>query len=139
MRSNFDDVARFHEKFDLPTELGPQPNDEERMKFRIKFLEEELKEFKDAYAEGDHAKMFDALIDLTYVAMGSAYCLGYPWQEGWDRVQWANMNKVRAQEDGSDSARHSRFDVVKPPGWMPPDLVSVLAKYGFYGTVAQTS
>ena len=44
--------------------------------------------------ECDH---YDALIDLTYVAMGTAYMMGLPWQDLWDEVQRANMSKVRAK------------------------------------------
>jgi predicted HAD superfamily Cof-like phosphohydrolase len=129
--TDYSDVSAFHEKFDLPTPVGPQPWDEDRMQFRIKFLEEELKEFKDAVAIRDHAEMFDALIDLVYVALGSAYCLGYPWEAGWDLVQEANMAKVRAAPDGSDSRRGSRFDVVKPEGWEPPAIRKLLSEHGF--------
>jgi len=32
------------------------------------------------------------------------------------------MKKVRAATDGSDSKRGSSLDVVKPEGWIAPDL-----------------
>ena len=34
--------------------------------------------------------------------------------------------KVRAQPDGSDSKRLSAYDVVKPKGWVGPQLEGVL-------------
>jgi predicted HAD superfamily Cof-like phosphohydrolase len=133
--SNFSDVGEFHEKFDLDNvvyhEPGPRPDDPNLMDFRIKFMREELKEFEDAYAEEDHAKMFDSLLDLAYVTFGTAHLLGYPWQAGWDEVQAANMKKVRAAADGSDSVRGSKFDVVKPKGWRPPNIELVLRAHGF--------
>jgi predicted HAD superfamily Cof-like phosphohydrolase len=139
--SEFNDVGRFHERFGLPYvsddglgiygEVGPQEWDDELVEFRTKFLEEELLEFRDGVDERDHEKMFDALIDLVYVALGTAHMLGYPWREGWDEVQRANMRKVRGAVDGSDSKRESRWDVVKPDGWQPPDLKKVLEAYGF--------
>lgn len=147
-KSNFDDVGEFHLRFGLhnitATSLddvidgrssmaGPTmaEADEELMGFRIKFLREELQEFEDGYAEQDIAQMADALIDLVYVAMGTAHFLGLPWQELWNEVQAANMAKIRAAKDGSDSKRGSSFDVVKPEGWTPPNIENTLKNYGF--------
>lgn len=149
--SNFDDVGEFHQKFGLrsvshdpygPDELlRDYPKFEELMTFRVKFLMEELMEFIEGMDASydpvtgeltfhtehrDHAQMFDSLLDLVYVAMGTAHLLGYPWQLGWRRVQDANMAKVRAQKDGSDSKRGSSFDVVKPEGWTAPDIAGLL-------------
>lgn len=139
--SEFNDVGEFHERFDLPRvrdnglaiygDVGPHEWDEALVRFRTRFLEEELLEFREGVAERDHEKMFDALIDLVYVAMGTAHMLGYPWREGWDEVQRANLQKVRGALDGSDSKRASRWDVVKPDGWQPPDLETILKRYGF--------
>lgn len=155
---NFGDVGRFHTKFGLPNvnddPPGPREFCEDLMQFRLNFLLEELKELMesmDAYfspssdakgeptvkielegaPEVDHAKAFDALLDLVYVALGTAHLMGYPWDDGWDRVQRANMTKVRAQSDGSDSKRGSSFDVVKPKGWTPPDIEGLLQSYGW--------
>lgn len=149
---NFEDVGRFHTKFGLPVSFEePQDIDPEVLLFRARFLQEELHEFMDAagmvwagdgsdtivYAEPgeevdlDHVQLFDALLDLVYVAMGTAHMLGYPWEAGWNRVQNANMQKVRARKDGSDSKRGSSFDVVKPEGWRPPDIEGLLQAYGW--------
>lgn len=137
--SNFHDVGTFHRRFGLPSvyasplgsDAGPRPWDGELIEFRRKFLREELEEFETGVNECDHAKMADALIDLVYVAMGTAHLLGYPWEPLWDEVQAANMRKVRAAPDGSDSLRSSRWDVVKPEGWEGPDIEGVLAEHGF--------
>ena len=155
-KSDFNDVGKFHARFDLPNVtyggVGPQEIDPELLRFRLNFLLEELQELMDATnmtwsrdpgelsivhcdpgeeAEVDHAQAFDALLDLVYVAHGTAHLLGYPWREGWDLVQRANMSKVRAQKDGSDSKRGSSFDVVKPEGWTPPDIEGLLRDYGW--------
>lgn len=142
--SDFTDVGDFHRKFGLahvdsahgkePCDEGapgPRPVDEDLINFRLGFLEEELREFEEGVEEGNHAKVFDSLIDLVYVALGTAHLLGYPWQEGWNLVQAANMKKQRAAADGSDSKRGSPFDVVKPPGWVPPDIDLLLFGHGF--------
>lgn len=131
MASNFSDVGDFHEKFGLRrSDKGDneiQEIDEDLLKFRLKFLWEELDEFEAGLKVEDHAQMFDALLDLVYVAMGTAHLLGYPWQDGWNAVQHANMQKVRAAKDGSDSKRGSSFDVVKPEGWTAPDIEAILS------------
>lgn len=134
--SDFTDVGDFHRKFGLHTsdglgEPGEVPVPAELIEFRIDFLHEELREFVEGVEQWDHAQMFDALIDLVYVALGTAHLLGYPWQQGWDLVQGANMQKVRAAKDGSDSRRGSSFDVVKPEGWTAPDIGGLLKDFGF--------
>lgn len=134
MSTNWRDVGDFHEKFGLPqvkADAGPREWNAELLKFRIKFLQEELVEFVEGVIQEDHAQMADALIDLVYVAMGTAHLLGYPWQELWNEVQRANMTKVRAAADGSNSKRGSSFDVIKPEGWEPPDIVGILTRHGF--------
>jgi predicted HAD superfamily Cof-like phosphohydrolase len=133
--SDFDDVGDFHKKFGLDNVThegaGPRVVPDDLMEFRRKFLHEELEEFEEGLAEGDEAKMADALIDLVYVAMGTAHLRGYPWQQLWDDVQRANMSKVRAARDGHDSKRNSQYDVVKPDGWEPPAIGRLLASIGF--------
>lgn len=127
MPSNYEDVRAFHEKYDVPIGQLPHTLSPERYQHRIKFMQEELDEYKDAVATGDIASQFDALIDLVYVALGTAIWQGFPWQAGWDEVQRANMQKVMV-ENVTLSRRNDPFDVVKPVGWLPPDLATVLLR-----------
>jgi predicted HAD superfamily Cof-like phosphohydrolase len=133
--AEFEDVGAFHVRFGLDNLLENDPGEREwddaLVDFRARFMQEELNEFMDATMSKDHAGMADALVDLVYVAMGTAHLMGYPWQQLWDEVQRANIAKVRAQKDGSDSVRGSSFDVVKPPGWQPPDIEKILKRNGF--------
>jgi len=135
--NNFADVGAFHEKFGLPNTqaLGAGPinyvNLEGMLEFRKNFLQEEFDEFVEGLEEQDMGKMADALIDLVYIAMGTAQMLGLPWDELWDDVQAANMRKVRAAPDGSNSKRSSSLDVVKPAGWVGPDTNGILKAHGF--------
>jgi predicted HAD superfamily Cof-like phosphohydrolase len=120
--TNFDDVEAFHIKFGVPLAGAPSFLDREANEFRVKFMQEELDEFKEDYANGDMLKAADALVDLVYVAMGTASMMGLPWQQLWDEVQRANMSKVRASgADDARSVRKSALDVVKPEGWKGPD------------------
>ncbi len=126
MPSNFDDVGNFHEKFDLPNTThdvpGPTNDEDKLIAFRLKFLLEELQEIvegcgycvahvsdpsgsshleavKKPHGSVNHANVFDGLLDLAYVTFGFAHVMGYPWQEGWDEVQRANITKERCGID----------------------------------------
>lgn len=134
--SNFNDVGDFHEKFGLDsvTHQGVAPRDlpYEVYLFRASFMREELSEFQDAVALGNQAKAFDALIDLVYVAMGTAHLMGLPWQMGWSLVQRANLAKARATgADDPRSVRGHALDVVKPEGWQAPDVEGLLFQLGW--------
>lgn len=139
----FRDVVRFHKKFGLaPTTNEGHNLDLDKLKFRIKFLYEELEEYCKAVGvlepldvnsrsnvsitrQMDAEEAFDGLIDLVVVALGTAYLHGFDFNRGWDRVMAANMQKVRV-ERAEDSKRGSTFDVRKPEGWQKPVLKDLL-------------
>lgn len=155
-RTDFELVGDFHEKFGLDNVtwrgVGPRPISEEFVNFRIKFMSEELHEFILEAEAGNHEGMFDALLDLSYVVLGTAQGLGYPWTEGFDEVQRANMSKERCEIDhpyvestystdlckecGKSRVKHSlrgqKLDVIKPAGWMPPNIHGLLKRWGFF-------
>lgn len=106
------DIIEFHEKFDLLYGGPPRKLPAALEDFRIRFMQEELDEYKKATKLEDK---LDALVDLCYVALGTAQFHGFDFMEAWSRVHAANMKKIR-----SASAR-SVFDIVKPEGWVPPD------------------
>jgi predicted HAD superfamily Cof-like phosphohydrolase len=134
MSDGYHDVLAFHYKYDVRTSLVDKPHIPARdvLDFRRKFLQEELDEFQLAYTSVDIEKSLDALIDLVYVAYGTAILMGISprcWQECWDEVQRANMTKMRAPTAG-DSKRGHELDVVKPEGWRPPTFSEILRKHG---------
>ena len=120
------DIKDFHSRFGL---LGPsKPTDisKEMADFRCGFMFEEFNETRNAMILGSEAGLgpediLDGLVDLVYVALGTAYLYGFDFDEAWRRVHTANMQKIRA-ENKEDSKRGSTFDVVKPDGWKPPYL-----------------
>lgn len=115
------DISDFHIKFGNAYVGRPRGLEGDLLNFRVKFLEEELAEYKNAAINDDLEGQLDALVDLVYVAMGTAYIQGFNFREAWKRVHAANMRKVRAQ-DAAQSKRGHSSDVVKPPGWEAPDL-----------------
>lgn len=145
LRDMMQDIEEFHQKFGLeyvgkPRSLASVMEDDEKslFDFRTGFMNEELDEYIDVQdkltekiEDGDHGGItkylelqLDALVDLTYVVLGTAYLQFGPsvFKDAWRRVHRANMKKVRATGgDDSRSKRSSSFDVVKPKGWEAPD------------------
>ncbi len=155
----FWDIQEFHRKFTHPDERykgGPRELPDDIALFRIGFMVEELAEY--AQASGftniarslsdlhEHIKQksrwvvkrlevtnlevqFDSLIDLVYVAVGTAHLHSVDFDEGWRRVHAANMSKVLARS-AEESKRGYRYDVIKPKNWTPPDLSDLVAPRG---------
>lgn len=138
------DIAEFHEKFGLEYNGKPRVLEQDLMEFRHKFMHEELTEYKDnamgalfelGRKELHHTlithhleEQLDALVDLMYVALGTAYLHGFTrekFYEAWRRVHAANMAKVRV-ERLEDSKRGSKYDVVKPAGWTAPSHTDLI-------------
>lgn len=131
--SNYQDVFAFHEKFEVPLAAKPSLLGDEAYNFRLGFMREELNEFVAAQYDNDIEQSLDALIDLVYVAYGTAQMMGVSpamWQEMWDAVQHANMTKVRASS-AAESKRGTSLDVVKPIGWQSPSVKhrEILTRY----------
>jgi hypothetical protein len=68
----------------------------------------------------------DGLVDSVYVLLHTANSLGIPFDLIWDEVHRANMAKL-----WSDGKSRQREDgkILKPPGWKPPDVFTVLLEY----------
>ena len=135
------DIEEFHKKFSLDYTGLPRSLPDDIQRFRTRLLDEELNEYKlatlDIYWElglktlnqaaiaGGLEDALDALVDLVYVALGTAHLHGFDFREAWRRVHEANMAKVRADSPEA-SKRGSAFDVVKPVGWQPPSHVDLV-------------
>lgn len=127
----FQDITDFHEKFGLAYNGKPRILPDSMSLFRIAFMTEELTEYVNSHKVVeqsiphflDHA--LDSLVDLVYVALGTAYLHGFDFDEAWRRVHHANMLKVRATSS-TESKRNSTLDVIKPPGWMPPSHLDLV-------------
>ena len=130
METNFESVGAFHRKFQLPVSgpgNGPRIVGPDVFLFRYQFLQEELQELLKAYRDQDIVGVADAIVDLVYVALGTAHMFGIPFDEVFREVQRANMGKERSNGDGDPrSKRGSGLDVVKPEGWRPPDVEGII-------------
>lgn len=108
----FEMVKQFHEKY----ELEQQPNNYELQRARIRHMIEELQEYIKGHKDGDREQQLDAIVDLIYVALGTAYYEGFDFNKAFEEVHSCNMKKIRKSTD------RSKWDVVKPEGWQAPNL-----------------
>lgn len=72
-------------------------------------------------------KAAQALVEVHRTIVDHAHLCGLDFAEAWDRVHAANMKKKRASKP-SDSKRGSKYDVIKPEGWAPPDLTDLVGQ-----------
>jgi hypothetical protein len=121
------DVRKFHLKFNQVAGFRPQFISTRLAEERFKFMQEELREWWElGVMKGNLAEIADGLIDLVYVAKGTAVMYGLPWRELWDDVHGANMRKVP-----KITHRGTAHDVGKPEGWVGPQTWSILNAAGF--------
>ncbi len=136
-----EDVADFQDQMGHAYDGPPRVPPLELIIFRLNFLGEELRELGTALGIDVHiacrprdnqsgltsgertqalADALDALVDMEYVLLGTALQLGLrrTYGEAWQRVHAANLKKVAGRKESRGFAK----DVVKPGGWIAPDL-----------------
>tara|TARA_R100000773_G_C4220852_1_gene119653 strand:+ start:1291 stop:1821 length:531 start_codon:yes stop_codon:yes gene_type:complete len=119
------DIDAFHKKFMFEkNEKVGIPDNNELVNFRTSFLMEELAEYTQAITKKDAAGALDALVDIVYIALGTAWLFNLPFERAWRQVQKANMSKIRAKS--KSKKRGTSFDVVKPKGWIAPDIEQII-------------
>jgi predicted HAD superfamily Cof-like phosphohydrolase len=122
MFNNFlEDISKFQEKFDEEYMGPPRFLPLDLHTFKVQHIKEEIDEYIQARHDSSLVDQLDALVDILYVVIGTAYQHGFDLAEAWRRVHEGNMLKVKAQKL-TDSTRGSLFDIVKPPGWVKPNL-----------------
>lgn len=124
--SMYADVAEFHQKFGLHQRDHGKLLPLEFMRMRLKRQLEEVDELAKALAQRDILQVTDALVDITYIALGNAWLLNVPFEESWEEVHAANMRKERAVKANA-SKYGSTYDIIKPVGWEPPNLSRFIA------------
>lgn len=117
---------RDQEKFMRACDQTVEGFNEDQYKLYINLIEEEFKELKEAIAAGNLLEQLDALEDILVVTIGAIHSAGMNGEGGWKEVMSTNFakidretGKVRKREDGK---------VLKPMGWIPPNLTPFLKK-----------
>ena len=119
------DIDNFHKKYGFEkNEKVGIPDDNELVNFRTSFLMEELAEYTNAITKKDAAGALDALVDIVYIALGTAWLFNLPFAKAWTEVQKANMSKIRAKD--KTGKRGTSFDVVKPKDWKAPNIERII-------------
>lgn len=103
------DVATFHDTFNLPVLESPEIPSAERCALRVSLLQEELDELKQAIEDNDIVEIADALSDIQYVLSGAVleFGLGAHFKSLFDEVQRSNMSKTcKTMEEAKATAEH---------------------------------
>src|SRR2546423_4133282 len=96
-------------------------------------MAEEAGEFVEAAAADDLVEIADALADLLWVVGVGALTYGIPLADVFDEV--LRSNRTKADADGRVQTRPDG-KLLKGPGFSPPDLGPVLAKWSDEGKVS---
>jgi predicted HAD superfamily Cof-like phosphohydrolase len=117
---------RDQEKFMRACDQSVDTMNESQYNMYLNLVEEEFKELLVAIANNDEQEQFDALLDIVVVCIGAMHSMGADPEGGWKEVMSTNFakvdketGKVRKRDDGK---------VLKPIGWVPPNLKPFLKK-----------
>jgi predicted HAD superfamily Cof-like phosphohydrolase len=120
-------VEEFHQKFELRAEPAPAIPDEATRRLRVRLIQEEFDEVKEALAKEDLNGIAKELADLLYVVYGTAVSYGIDMDPVFREVHRSNLSKVGGYKRGDGKW-------VKPPTYSPaqigPILTSQLAARG---------
>jgi len=153
MKTGFQHVREFHEKFNHPIHATPTVPDTKIVKLRLALILEEFTELTEACvneesAESQHllqtlhhamshvkalteddlnvslVDVADALTDINYVVYGAGHCFGLNLDACMEEVQRSNMSKLGA--DGKP-IYNEHGKIMKGPNYVEPDLASVIS------------
>lgn len=119
-------VADFHRKFNQPIRTTPGLPSKDVEIFRQTLLRSEYRELNDAIARNDLEGIYDGILDMNYVLVGTGHVYGLPLNQGFIAVHNANMRKEPAVGQDSTCTKP-----IKPPGWQPPNLRAIMIANGW--------
>ena len=117
--TNFEKVGLFMTTFGQEIKKKPSLSTDKINNLRIKLIEEELNELKEAISKKDLKEVADALTDILYVAYGAGHAFGINLDACFEEVQKSNMSKL-----GNDGKPiyNENGKVMKGPNYFKPDL-----------------
>ena len=112
-------VEEFHHTFGLRVESAPAIPDDATHELRVRLIQEEFDEVKDALAKQDLTGIAKELADLLYVIYGTAVSYGIDMDPVFREVHRSNLSKVggHKREDGK---------WVKPATYSPAQIGPIL-------------
>jgi predicted HAD superfamily Cof-like phosphohydrolase len=116
------------EKFMTACDQSVDKFNDPQYKLYIDLIKEEVQELNDAIKDGDLTEQLDALIDILVVTTGAIHSAGFDANGAWDEVMKTNFAKI----DPTTGKVNKRADgkVLKPEGWVAPNLIPFLRKRG---------
>lgn len=114
-----DDVDEFQKACDQK----PSP---ENVRLYYDLITEEYHEFREAIEIQDEVEQLDACMDMIWVILGFCHMKGFDVERAWAEVSRTNLNKIDPKTGKVN--KDSNGKVVKPEGWLPPDLTPFLGK-----------
>jgi predicted HAD superfamily Cof-like phosphohydrolase len=116
-------VEAFHRTFDIVVHPVPTVADDRTRALRVKLIQEEFDELKEALASDDLSSIAKEMADLLYVVYGTAVSYGIDMNPVFREVHRSNMSKVGGykREDGK---------WVKPATYSPACIEPILAEQG---------
>ena len=121
--TNFEKVRTFMKTFGQEVKDKAEFPNKKIVSLRIKLIEEELQELKDAISNNDIVEVADALTDILVVTYGGGIAFGIDLDKCFDEVQRSNMSKL--SEEGKPI--YNEFGkVMKGPNYTKPNLKQFL-------------
>ena len=116
-------LLEFNQAFEIPKLDQPGLGPSDLSELRIKLLTEEVQEYAEAARAGDLVEVLDALADIDIFA-GTIINHGMQdiYDDAFNEVHRSNMAKL---VDGK-VIRRDDGKVLKPEGWLPPQLAQFL-------------
>lgn len=119
-------VRVFHRKFNQPIREKPGLPTKDVEIFRQTLLRQEYRELNNAIANADLEQIYDGILDMHYVLIGTGLVYGLPVHQGFVAVHNTNMKKELAVGQDPTCTKP-----IKPPGWKPPNLRAILIANGW--------
>ena len=119
-------VLEFHKQFDILVSSSPTVPDERTKALRVRLIQEEFDELKEALDIKDLPQIAKELADLLYVVYGTAVSYGIDMESVFQEVHRSNMSKVGG---------YKRVDGkwVKPSTYSPAYIAPILEKQVWEG------
>ena len=117
--SNFVSVKKFMETFGQEVKQTPSFPSEKIQELRIKLIEEEFLELKEAMKNKDIKEVADALTDILYVTYGAGHAFGIDLDGCFDEVQRSNMSKL---DKNGKPIYDEHGKVLKGPNYFKPNF-----------------
>lgn len=119
-------VFRDQEKFMRACDQTVDSHNESQYTMYTNLIAEEFSELKTAIDTNNQVEQLDALIDLLVVTIGAIHSAGFDAEGAWKEVMQTNFNKI--DRDSGKVRKREDGKVLKPIGWVPPNLTPFINK-----------